>query len=117
MSPCSSDAFRSSADHAKSLRKQGGESVRYGLHFADPSELKKCADKLGLGHFAELGRFKITSIMHGTGSADLFTMMASLSWVLDSVEYIGEGHAIVSSIQCPSHNRICLNAQMALMCL
>ena len=49
------------------------------------------ADKLGLGHVAELGRFKVTAIMQGTGPGDLVDMMSLFPglWTLDSVEIVG----------------------------
>lgn len=50
----------------------------------------------------------MTAIMHGTGTSDLFAMMASIDWTLDSVEFIGDGHAMVSSKQCPKQNKFCL---------
>ena len=43
--------------------------------------------------------------MEGTSVADLFAMMESISWTLQSVEYIGDGHAIVSSKTCPAKNK------------
>lgn len=89
-------------------RKLGGEDVRYGLRFQDPEKMKACAAKLKLAHVVDLGRFKITSIMTGTGSADVFSMMGAIGWVLDSVEYIGEGHAIVAAKTCPAQNKYCL---------
>ena len=96
------------ADSLGLARKQGGEGSRFGLRFGDLEKMKGCAEKLKLGHIVDLGRFKITAIMTGTGSSDLFQMMASIKWTLESVEYIGEGHAIVSAKQCPATNKLCL---------
>ena len=105
------EAMNLTKAHPDSLglaRKQGNENVRYGLRFPSLSSLKQSADKLGLGHVADLGRFKITAICHGTGPSDVSDMMHSISWPLDSIEYVGEGHAIVSSKVCPKQNKYCL---------
>eukprot|EP00435_Cladocopium_sp_Y103_P066693 s395_g29.t1 len=90
------------------LARKQGEAVRYGLRFAGLVPMKTIADKFRLGHTVDLGRFKVTAMMHGTGTSDLFAMMASIGWTLDSVEFIGDGHAMVSSKQCPKQNKLCL---------
>ena len=89
-------------------RKQGNEAVRFGLRFQGIESLKKAADKIGLGHSADLGRFKITAVMTGTGASDIHDMMSSISWSIDTVEFVGEGHAIVASKESPKHNRLSL---------
>ena len=54
----------------------------------------------------------MTAIIHGTGTSDLFAMMASIDWTLDSVEFIGDGHAMVSSKQCQSKTNFACSALM-----
>ena len=86
MASCNSDTLRSFQARCRPCQVSWiGTQTRWRqcpvwARFAASSELSTCADMLGLGHVAELGRFKNTSIMRGTGSSDLFTMMMASIW-------------------------------------
>lgn len=86
-------------------RKQSSEHARFGMRFMKVEHMEARAKTLHLGNLASLGRFKVSAVMEGTSVADLFAMMESISWTLQSVEYIGDGHAIVSSKTCPAKNK------------
>ena len=51
---------------------------------------------------ASLGRFKIIAASESAGTAGVLDMMASISWSIEDILYIGDGHAIVAAKDCPN---------------
>ena len=91
--------------------KQNQESVRFGLRFHTLTAMQTRAVALNLTQEASLGRFKITAVSESAGTAGVLDMMASISWAIEDVLYIGDGHAIVAAKDCPNKNKYKLMRQ------